>query len=96
MTALTARQLKALKASAHNLKALINVGKGDITEGVIAAVDDALTTHELVKIKLLKSCTVDKNDAAQRLCADTDAALVQRIGRTIVLLRPRPEPDESE
>ncbi|MFT7621984.1 MAG: RNA-binding protein [Myxococcota bacterium] len=84
-------QRRSLRGTAHSLKAVVQVGKGDITAGVIAAVDEALSTHELVKVKLLKACTVDKSEAAETLAEGTGAALIQRVGRVTVLYRPRPD-----
>lgn len=90
---LSDRQKKALRTEAHKLQPVVIVGKDNVSEGVIAAVDAALSAHELIKVKLLQSATIDKNDAATALCEATDAELVQRIGRVVVLYRPRPEED---
>ena len=44
----------ALRKAAHHLEAIVHVGQGGVTAAVIASLDDALRTHELVKVQLGK------------------------------------------
>ena len=85
---------QALKTRAHKLKPVVLIGKDGLTDALHAAVDAALNTHELIKVKLLQSVDMDKNEAAAQLSARAGAALIQRVGKTVVLYRPRPEEDE--
>ena len=87
---LTPRQLRDLRGQGHKLKALVRIGKDGINDSVIAAVDRALSDHELVKVKLIQGCLLDKDEAAQTLAKDTRSILVQRIGRTSLLFREKP------
>jgi RNA-binding protein len=48
-------------------------------------------TKELVKVKILDNCEVDKKIIAQQLAGGTDAEIVQIIGNTILLFKPLPE-----
>ncbi len=59
----------------------------------MTAVGEALTAHELIKVKLLQSCSLDKDDAAKQMASHHGALLVQRVGRTALLYRPNPEDD---
>ncbi len=92
---LSDKQKKAFRAQGHHLQPVVLVGKDNVTDGVLEAVDGALTTHELIKVKVLQSATVDKDEAAQALAQATGAELVQRIGRVVLLYRPRPEQDDE-
>ena len=93
---ITKEQKRTFRAQGHRLKPAVLVGKEDLSDAVLQAIDEALTQHELVKVKLLQSCSVEKNEAAERMSSHCKAALVQRIGRTALLYRPRPEePEES-
>lgn len=76
------------------MKPLVLVGKEDLSTGVLRAIDSALTTHELVKVKLLSSCSLEKSAAAESIALSTNAALIQRIGRTALLYRPTPAEPE--
>ncbi|MFT5434304.1 MAG: RNA-binding protein [Myxococcota bacterium] len=88
-------QARDLKGQAHKLKPVVIAGKEGITEAIVNAVDQALTTHELIKVKLLKSAEIDKDDAAADLAKRTGAQLIQRIGRMTILYRPNPEEPEQ-
>ena len=54
-------------------------------------VDDALRTHELVKIQFTKTAALDVRDAANELANGLSADVVQVIGRTATLYRENPE-----
>ena len=49
---LTGKQRRALRALGHHLEPVVLVGQNGITDGVVAAVDQALHDHELIKVKL--------------------------------------------
>ncbi len=83
------KEKKAMRAEAHNLNPIVIIGKDNVTPGVIAAVDAALHQHELIKVKLLQSTSVDKSEAAAVLCVETGATLIQRIGGVALLYRRR-------
>jgi RNA-binding protein len=74
---------------AHPLKPVVQVGVEGLTEAVGSAVDTALYTHELVKVRLGQSYAGDRREAAEAIAAAATAQLVQLIGRVIVLYRRR-------
>src|SRR5436190_119951 len=51
MVPLTNAQMRAFKAQAQRLKATLKIGKNGISLQFLAALDDALGQHELVKVK---------------------------------------------
>lgn len=83
-----------LRSLAHPLKPVVFVGEGGISEAVVAALDDALEQHELVKVRLRQPS--DKKAAAARLAEATGAALCGVVGHTVVLYRPHPEKPRIE
>jgi RNA-binding protein len=86
---LTGRQRKFLRGKAHNLDAVVWVGQDGVSDGVLGAVDEALTTHELIKVRLREP--EDKRGDAARLADGTKSVLCGLIGHTVVLYRPHPE-----
>ena len=52
---LTSKQKSYLRSLAQTEPALFQIGKEGLSDNLIQTVDDALRTHELVKIKLLKT-----------------------------------------
>lgn len=88
---LTGKQKRYLRSVAHNLKPLFQIGKEGITANQIDAIDEYLERKELLKVKLLETCPISKNEAAIELSAQTNSDVVQILGRTIVLYRKSPE-----
>ncbi|NDH66832.1 MAG: ribosome assembly RNA-binding protein YhbY [Gammaproteobacteria bacterium] len=81
---------KALKAQAHPLNLVILMGGKGLTENVIVATDEALTTHELIKVKLTGDEKADRSAIAQALCTATHADLIQIVGHIATLYRKNP------
>jgi RNA-binding protein len=93
---LTSKQRRKLRALAHPLEPVVQIGKEGITEGVAGAVDGALATHELVKVKLGPAASDDRHAAAEALSARTASELVQVLGKVIVLYRRHPDEPKIE
>ena len=49
---LTGKQRRALRALGHHLEPVVIIGQSGVTEGIIAAVEQALKDHELIKVKI--------------------------------------------
>lgn len=93
---LTGKQRRHLRALAHSLRPVAQVGKEGLSEAAIAAVDKALADHELVKVKLAESAGLDRHEAAGELAARTDSAVAQVLGNVILLYWPDPEEPRIE
>ena len=88
---LTSKERAALRAEAHHLQALVHVGHHGLTESVIASLDDALRTHELVKVQLGRPVDTSAKQLAGDLADRVGAEVVQVIGKTVTLFRENPE-----
>jgi RNA-binding protein len=89
---LTGKQKRHLRALGHKLKALIQIGKKEIEEALINETNAALDHHELIKVKLLESCTLDKHEASNMLADACGADVAQILGKTFLLYRPATPP----
>lgn len=95
MAELTSKQRAHLRSLAHRLRPVVHVGTDGVSDAVVASVEDALKTRELLKVKVLDGAPLDVRDAADSLSSRlADAHVPQVIGRTIVLYRPFPEEPE--
>ena len=93
--ALTSKQRSHLKRMAHGFKPILHIGKNGVDASTVAAVQDALSTRELMKVKVLDTApdgALETGDALVKSLEDTH--LVQVIGRTLILYRPYPEQPE--
>jgi RNA-binding protein len=91
---LTPKDRARLKARAHALEPVVQVGQAGASDAVLAEVDRALTAHELIKIRLAGDRD-ERKALIEAICGRTGAASVQAVGRIATLWRPRPE-DEDE
>lgn len=80
-----------LRAEAHHLSPSVHVGQHGLTPSLINSLDDALRTHELVKVKLQPRAEVKPKEAAQALALATSSDIVQVIGRTATFYRENPD-----
>lgn len=84
---LTGKQKRFLRAEAHHLDPIFQVGKGGVNENMTKQISEALEVRELLKVSVLQNCEEDRKDVAQELVAGTRAELVQVIGSTIILYK---------
>jgi RNA-binding protein len=89
---LTSRQLAHLRLLAHPLKPFLRIGKEGLTESAERSVREALGARELLKVKVLEAAPQSAREVGAALAGRlADAHLVQVVGRTFVLYRPRPD-----
>ncbi|HWU90892.1 MAG TPA: ribosome assembly RNA-binding protein YhbY [Kofleriaceae bacterium] len=93
---LSGKQRRHLRALGHALRPIVQVGRGGIDDGLVAAIDQALTDHELVKLKLGEAADLDRHEAAADLAARTRSEVAQVLGNTVLLYRAHPDEPEIE
>ncbi|PHA00956.1 ribosome assembly RNA-binding protein YhbY [Bacillus pseudomycoides] len=84
---LTGKQKRFLRAQAHHLTPIFQVGKGGVNENMVKQIAEALEVRELMKISVLQNCEFDRHEVAEELAEGAKAELVQVIGNTIVLYK---------
>ena len=82
---------RKLKALAHALKPVVMIGNDGLTPGVLAEIERALKSHELIKIRVHGDDREARLDWLARICEFTTAAPVQHIGKLLTIYRPNPE-----
>lgn len=93
---LSKKQLQQLRGLGHHLAVLSMIGKEGITATLVAAVQDNLTAHELVKVRIQDTCPLERQEAVAQLAAAAGAAVVQVLGKTALIYRPNPDLDEDK
>lgn len=87
----TARERQKLKARAHSLEPIVQIGNAGVTDQVVKELDRALAAHELIKVKVAAPDRESREAICEDVVARLDAAEVQRVGKVLVLWRPKPE-----
>lgn len=85
---MTSKERAAFRAQANTLKPLFQAGKGGISDALVRQTDEALTAHELIKIRVLLETTPQPpREIAEQLAAQTGAQVIQVLGGVITLYR---------
>ena len=84
---LTAKQKRELKALASTLTIRYQIGKNDISDTLLDMLNKALTAHELIKIDVMKGCTLPVMEIGIDLANKLNAELIHVMGRVIILFR---------
>jgi len=86
---LNEKQKKHLRGLAHDLKPVIRVGAGGISAGLTAELNQTLTHHELVKVRIRADGRDARHAAIEKMVEKTRASLIACIGNTAILYRRR-------
>ena len=84
---LTGKQRRHLRGLGHPLHPIVQIGKSGIDDGVVAAVDRALSDHELVKVRVGEGAPLKRHEAADALAARTQSEVAQVLGNVVLLYR---------
>ena len=84
---LTGKQKRFLRGLGHGLKPVLMVGKNEVNESLISETESALSAHELIKVKVLEACEMDRHDVAESLSKSCGADVAQVLGRTFLLYK---------
>jgi len=87
---------RALRGHGHHLSAIVQIGKGGASVGVLKQVEQALADHELVKVKVDADSPDDRFAAADELAALPGVNVVQILGRAILLYKRHPQKPRYE
>ena len=88
---LNSKQRAWLRGQANSMDCLFQVGKGEITDTVRQGLDEILSTHELLKVSILKAVDTSPAEIARDLAEAVGADVIQVIGRRLVLYRFSPK-----
>lgn len=84
---LTSKRRAFLKKKAHDLDALVRIGKESISENLIQSILDAIESRELLKVKILQNCEDDKRLIFEKLSNCKEFQVVGIVGRTVILFK---------
>lgn len=84
---LTSKRRAYLRKKAHDLDALVRIGKDGVTDNLIQSILDAIESRELLKVKILQNCEEEKMEIMEQLSQCKEFEVVGIIGRTIILFK---------
>ncbi|MDX1569319.1 MAG: ribosome assembly RNA-binding protein YhbY [Xanthomonadales bacterium] len=93
---LSKTQKKYLAGICHHLKPVVWLGQKGLTDAVLAEIDQALTAHELVKIKLAGADREERQAWAGEIAERLQAEPVKLIGGMASFFRRNPDRPQLE
>ncbi len=88
---LTGKERAQYRKEANGLETIMQIGKGGLEEASIRQIDEALTARELIKIRVLETCSESAREIATVAAEATHSECIQVIGAKFVLWRKKPE-----
>ncbi len=84
---LTSKQRAELRSEANTLETTLMVGKGGVTESVLAEAKRQLEARELVKGRVLEAALMSAREACDAICEALRADGVQCVGSKFVIYK---------
>jgi RNA-binding protein len=88
---LSPKQRHFLRGLAHSLKPIIIIGQQGLTPNVKNEIDQALTYHELIKLRVNAGDRIQRRQLIEAIVGEANAELVSTIGHIALLYRPNPK-----
>jgi len=88
---LTPTQRRAQRSAAHHLDPVVIIGADGLTPPVQAEIDQALSAHGLIKVRVFMDDRLAREQLLATLADRLDASPIQHIGKLLVLWRPLPD-----
>ena len=83
---LTSKKRAELKAKAHEIDPVVQIGRYGVTLEVLAHIDKALNDHKLIKIKFIgfkETC----RELSSEIACSTSSTIIDLIGNIAILYR---------
>ena len=89
---LSSKQRALLKKMAHDLEPVVRIGKGEVDDDLLESINNVINKRELIKVKVLQNSDIDNmKDLGFQLAEKTSSVFVDKIGKVIILFKPKKE-----
>jgi RNA-binding protein len=77
---ITSKQSRYLRGLAHKLKPVVMIGNAGVTDNIIQEIDNSLSHHELIKVRISGMDRENRSASVADLCKKTNSELVNTVG----------------
>jgi RNA-binding protein len=95
MKELTGADRRHLRGLANPRKVVVQVGESGVSPAVIAAIDAALSDHELIKVRLAGD-REERRAIAAKISTETPCALAGIVGGVAIFYREPSDPEKRK
>ena len=92
---LTSKERADFRAQANGLEVTLMVGKGGVSDTLIAEAEKLLEAKELVKGRVLETAMMTAREASEAICEGTGADGISCVGATFVIWRKSKKLEEA-
>ena len=92
---LTGSQRTHLRGLAHSYRPAVQIGKGGLTDSVVAAIDTALTTNELIKVQIF-TAREERQQITAAVAERLNCECAGAVGRMAIFYRQQPDPEKRK
>ena len=92
MPGLSPTRRRELKTRVHALDPVVLIGGAGLSPAVLAEIDRALKSHELIKVRVNGADRLGRETILAEVCKQTGAQPVQHIGKVLVVFRQNLKP----
>ncbi|MBN1342559.1 MAG: YhbY family RNA-binding protein [Phycisphaerae bacterium] len=85
---LSGSERRALAARAQRLHAGVQIGARGLTDGTVAQIRQALSKHELIKIRVQADKGVEVDEVGRELARRVPCHVVRRVGKVLTVYLP--------
>lgn len=78
----------ALRAAAHPLRPVVQLGEKGLSDAVLQEIDRALAAHGLIKVRAGGEDRTERESIQSSICDTLNCAAVHLLGKVLVLYRP--------
>jgi RNA-binding protein len=96
MSDLTGSQRKYLRGLAHGAKPVVHIGQHGLSDAVVRQLDQALESHELIKVRYLSDDREEKAALSTAIGERLRAETVGTVGHTAIFYRQHPEREKRK
>jgi RNA-binding protein len=90
-------QKKYLRGLAHKLNPVVHIGRKGVSETLMKSLEEALDSHELVKVKFVDLKEKDKKkEIISKLESKTGCELIGTRGHTAIFFRRNTDPEKHK
>lgn len=93
---ITSQERSALRASAHPLRVVVQIGDRGLTEPVLKEIETHLAAHQLIKIRVNGADRDEREAMLQTICDTLSCAPVHHLGKTLIVYRPDADAVKAE
>lgn len=84
---ITTKQRSSLRALANDIKPVMQIGKGGVTESLLKQAQEHLFAQELIKVKILQNADLSAKEIGGDFANKLDAEIVSAIGNVLTIYK---------